>query len=89
MQEPRNPGHIVVREQMCGVLVQESGGDEDFKPLVAIEPQDTADAIQDLAAHTTAARFEPAERTTIDLGQMSHLFLGQTALISESRQHTS
>ena len=53
VQEARNPGYIVVRKQMCGLLIQESGGDEDFEPLVAVELQNAADAIQHLAAHPT------------------------------------
>ena len=76
VQEARNSGYVVVREQIRGVLVQESGGDEDFEPLVAIESQDAADAIQHLAAHSTVTRFEPAERAAVDGSQVSHLFLG-------------
>ena len=35
MQEARDPGHVIVREELGGVLVQESGGDENVEPLAA------------------------------------------------------
>ena len=76
VQEARNSGYVVVREEVRGVLIQESGGDEDFESLVAIELQDAANAVQHLAAHTTVTRFEPAERAPVDGSQVSHLFLG-------------
>jgi hypothetical protein len=75
-QETGDLGYIVVRKQVRGVRIQESGGDQDFEPLVAIELQDAADAIQDFAAHTTVTRFEPAQRAAVDRSQVSHLFLG-------------
>jgi hypothetical protein len=53
---------------------------------VAIELQDIADAVQDLAAHTPAARFEPAERAVVNLGQLGDLLLSQPALVSEAGQ---
>ena len=89
VQEASNPGYIIVREQVGGVLVQKTSGDEDFQPLVAIELEDAADAVQDLAAHATATGFEPAKRAAVDLSQVRHLFLRQTALVSEAGQHRS
>ena len=89
VQEAGNPGYIIVREQVGGVLVYKTSGDENFQPLVAIELEDAADAVKDLAAHTTATRFEPAKRATVDISQVRHLFLGQTALVSEAGQHRS
>ena len=45
VQEARNSGYVVVREEVRGVLIQESGGDEDFESLVAIELQHAANAV--------------------------------------------
>ncbi len=76
VQEAGEAGYIIVREEMGGVFVQESGGDENFELLVAIEPENAADAVQDFAAHASFTRFEPAKRAAVDLGQLSCLFLG-------------
>ncbi len=65
VQQARNLGHIIVREDLRGVLVQESRGSEEIELFVAIELQDVADAVQDLAAYAAVARFEPAERAVI------------------------
>jgi hypothetical protein len=89
VQEAGEAGYVIVREQMGCVLIQESGGDENFELLVAIELENAANAVQDLPAHASFTRFQPAERATVDLGQVSCLFLGQTALVSEPRQHAS
>jgi hypothetical protein len=60
VQEARDPGYVIVREHIGGVLVQESRGDENFELLAPIELQDTADAVQHVAADAPLARFEPA-----------------------------
>jgi hypothetical protein len=83
MQEACDPGYVIVGEQEGGILVQKSGGDENVELLVAIQLQDAADAVQDLAAHATLTRFKPTERTSSDRRQVGDLFLGQTALVSE------
>ena len=54
MQDACNPGYVVVREQVRGVFIHEFRGDKDLEPLVGIELQDTADAVQHLPTHTTA-----------------------------------
>ena len=40
-----------------------------------IELQDVADAVQDLVTDAPFARFEPAQGTAVDLGQLSNLLL--------------
>jgi hypothetical protein len=89
MQEAGDPGYIIVSEQMRSILVQETGGNEDFELLAAVELQNATDAVQDVAADATLTRFEPAERAAVDLGQVRNLLLGQAALVSEPRQHAS
>ena len=89
MQQTCDPSYVVVSQQVAGILIEKSGGDEHFELLVAIELQYATDAVQDFLAHATATRFESAERAAIDIGQLSHLLLGQSALAAEPRQDTS
>ena len=89
MQEACDSRYIIVRQQIGGVLIQESGGDENLELLAPIEVQDVTDTVQYFAADAPFTRFEPAECAPIDLGQMSGLLLSQTALVSEPRQHAS
>jgi hypothetical protein len=74
---------------MGGIFAEESGSDEHFELFMAIELKDIANAVQNLAAHATVARFEPAQRAAIDIRQVSDLLLGQPALVSEPDQHAS
>jgi hypothetical protein len=75
VQEACNPGYVIVREHICGVLIEESGGDQNLELLVPVELQDAADTVQDLAADASLARFEAAKRAAVDPGQVSNLLL--------------
>ncbi len=75
VQEPCDPGYVIVGEHIGGVLIQESGGDQNLELLVPIDLQDAADAIQDVAADAPLARFEPAQCAAVDFCQVSNLLL--------------
>ena len=89
MQQMGELGYIIVRQEPGGVLVKESRGGENVKPLVAIEVQDVADAVQDFAADSAVTRFQPAQSAVVDLGQVGDVLLRQSSLISEARQQGS
>ena len=89
MQKARDPGYVIVLQQLGSFFGQESGGHKDFELFVTVELEDVADAVEDLATHSAATRFEPAERAAVDFRLLSHLLLGQAALASEPDQHAS
>jgi len=89
VQQARDPGYVIVREQIGGVFIQKPGGDENFELLVPIELQDAADTVQDIPADAPLARFEPAKRAAVDLGPACYLFLSQAAIAAQPRQNAS
>jgi hypothetical protein len=89
VQQTGELSHVIVCEEPGGVLVQESRGGEHVEPLVPIEVQDVADAVQDFTADPAVTRFQPAQRAVVDLGQTGDVFLRQPSLVSEARQQGS
>lgn len=89
VQQARELSDVIVRQELRGVLVQESRGGENIKPFVAIEAKNAADALQHVAAHAAVARFQPAQGAVVDLRQVRDLLLRQTTFVSEARQQTS
>jgi hypothetical protein len=86
VQQTGELGYVIVRKELGGVLVQEPRGGENIEPLVPIEFQDIADAIQDFTANPAVTRFQPTERAVVNLGQVSDAFLRQSSVIPEACQ---
>ena len=54
--------------------------------LVAVEPQDRADAFEHLAANPAFARLQAAEGAIVNLGKPGDFFLGQPAIAAEAHE---
>src|SRR5688572_4342930 len=76
-KQAREPGEVIVGKELCDILIQEPRRRENFEPLVAIELQNVANAVEDLATDPAVTRFESTERTAVDLRQAGDLLLGQ------------
>src|SRR3712207_4539153 len=80
VQQARDPGNVVIGEQLRRVLVQESRGGENRELIATIELEDVADAVENLAADAPATGFEPAECAVVDVGEPGNFLLRESAV---------
>jgi hypothetical protein len=55
VQQARKPRHVIVREELRGVLVHEPCGGKNLELFMAIQLEDVADAVQHFAAYAAIA----------------------------------
>lgn len=85
-EQARDSRDVLVGEKARGIPGQESGSHEDVEPFTAIELEDIADTVKHLATDAAIAGFKATEGAVVDFGELSNLFLGQTAFGTEPGQ---
>jgi hypothetical protein len=77
--------HVVVRQELRGLLGQEARRDQHIKLLASVKIEHVANAVEHFSADPASSRFKPAEGAPIDLGKMGRLLLCESALFAKMR----
>jgi hypothetical protein len=87
--QPSKSRQIFVRQELGGFDGEKSGGHQHVELLSPVETEHGADAVKNVAANPSIARFQPAQRAVVNLCEIRNLFLCQSAIGAEPYQQAA